>query len=98
MKYYTTVRAVTGAGNVLESASDGILVDVTAPVAEITSLGRKTLNRTDARTESTEVLYQKEADSFTMGWDVDDRESGVSGVWFRVGTYMGKSARWQPNN
>ncbi|KAK2165039.1 hypothetical protein NP493_1368g00012 [Ridgeia piscesae] len=89
VKYYTTVRAVTGAGNVLESASDGILVDVTAPVAGITSLGGKTLNRTDARTESTEVLYQKEADSYTVGWDVDDRESGVSGVWFRMGTYLG---------
>ena len=93
VKYYTTVRAVTGAGNVLESASDGILVDVTAPVAEITSLGVKTLNRTDARTESTEMLYQKEADSYTVGWHVDDRESGVSGVWFRVGTYPGMSTR-----
>ena len=77
----------------LESASDGILVDVTAPVAEITSLGGKTLNRTDARTRSTEAVYQKEADSYTVGWDIDDRESGVSGAWFRVGTTLGKSAR-----
>ena len=77
----------------LESASDGILVDVTAPVAEITSVGGKTLNRTDARTGSTEVLYQKDADSYTVGWDVDDRQSGVSDVWFRVGTHLGKSAR-----
>ena len=92
MKYYTTVRAVTGAGHVLESAADGTLVDVTAPAAEITSVGGKTLNRTDARTVSTVVLYQKEADSYTVGWDVDDRESGVSGVWFRVGTYPGMSA------
>jgi len=91
--YYTTVRAVTGAGHVLESATDGTLVDVTAPVAEITSLGGQTLNRTDARTVSTEVLYQKEADAYTLGWHVDDRESGVSGVWFRVGTTLGKSER-----
>ena len=93
VKYYTTVRAVTGAGNVLESASDGILVDVTAPVAEIPSLGGKTLNRTHARTGSTEALYQKETDSYTVGWHVDDRESGVNDVWFRVGTYPGTSTR-----
>ena len=31
-KYYSSVRAITNVGNVLESVSDGFTVDTTAPV------------------------------------------------------------------
>ncbi|XP_006813393.2 uncharacterized protein LOC100378058, partial [Saccoglossus kowalevskii] len=39
MTYFTTVRAITGAGNVLDSVSDGFTVDLTSPVITIDSLG-----------------------------------------------------------
>ena len=41
VKCYTTGRPVTGAGGVLESASDGFLVDVTAPARVIKSVGSR---------------------------------------------------------
>jgi len=93
IKYYTTVRALTGAGSVLESVSDGFLVDVTPPVPVIKSTGGVALNLTDRATTST--IYQKEVDSFTAAWVVNDPESGVSDVWFRLGTYPGRSCRIQ---
>ena len=89
VKYYTTVRAVTGAGNVLESATDGILVDVTSPVAAIKSLGGILLNTTDGMAVTSEV-YQRESDSYTVAWTVDDPESGMTDLWFRIGTHPGK--------
>ena len=93
VKYYTTVRAVTGAGGVLESASDGFLVDVTAPVPAIKSVGGRAFNLTDMVT-TTAVLYQKEVDSFNAAWDVNDPESGISNVWFHLGTYPGRETWW----
>ena len=87
VKYYTTVRAVTGAGGMLESASDGFLVDVTAPAPVIKYVGGQALNLTDV-VEA--VLYQKEVDSFTAAWDVNDPESGVTNVWFHLGSYPGR--------
>ena len=89
VKYYTTVRALTGAGAVLESVSDGFLVDVTAPVPVVKSTGGVALNLTARAATST--IYQKEVDSFTAAWDVSDPESGVSDVWFHLGTYPGRS-------
>ena len=78
---------MTGAGGVLESASDGFLVDVTAPDPVIKYVGGLALNLTDV---DEAVLYQKEADSFTAAWDVNDPESGVTNVWFHLGTYPGR--------
>ena len=37
-RYYVTVRAVTGAGNLLESSSNGVMLDLTAPVAYFTQV------------------------------------------------------------
>ena len=54
---------MTGAGGVLESASDGFLVDVTAPARVIKSVGSRACNLTDVVT-TTALLYQKEVDLF----------------------------------
>ena len=89
VKYYTTVRAVTGAGAVLESASDGFLVDSSAPVPTIKSIGGVALNLTD-KAATRAAIYQKEVDVFTASWDVSDPESGVADVWFHLGTYPGR--------
>ena len=84
-RYYTSVRAVTGAGGILESTSDGFVVDDTAPVVVVTAVGATAVKATDSA-----VLYQKETDSYTAAWRVDDGESGVVDVAFRLGTFPGR--------
>ena len=85
VQYYTSVRAVTGAGHVLESTSDGFMVDSTPPQIAVTSVGAEAAN-------TTRVLYQRETDLYRAGWSVDDPSSGVAGVWLRLGTYRGRTA------
>ena len=85
--YYTSVRAVTGAGGILESTSDGFVVDVTAPSVVVTSVAATTFNTTDSQAA---VLYQKEPESYTAAWQVNDQESGMADVRFHLGTYPGK--------
>ena len=87
--YYTSVRAVTGAGGILESTSDGFVVDVTAPSVVVTSVAATTFNTTDSQAV---VLYQKESESYTAAWQVNDQESGIADVWFHLGTYPGRQA------
>ena len=92
--YYTTVRALTGAGNVLEATSDGFQVDVTAPTVSIGSVANTQMN--DSAVESTlplSELYQDDPYSFTASWDVQDTDSGTREVWFSVGTYPGEVER-----
>ena len=79
------MRAVTGAGGVLESTSDGFVVDATSPVVVVTAVGATAVNTTDSA-----VLYQKETDSYTATWRVDDGESGVADVAFRLGSFPGR--------
>ena len=92
VKCYTTVRAVTGAGGVLESASDGFRVDVTAPAPVIKSVGGRACNLTDVVT-TTALLYQKEVDAFNAAWDVNNPESGITNVWFHLGTYQSREGK-----
>ena len=82
LKYYASVRAVTGAGQVLESSSDGFVVDTSPPTVTIVSVGAETVNETT-------VFYQKEMDSYTAAWSTGDTESGVDDVTLRLGTYPG---------
>ena len=93
VKYYISVRALTGAGTVLESTSDGFVVDVTPPVATITSVGNVLLNTSAA----VSVVYQEETDLFTATWDVNDPVSKVTDMWLRQGTYPGMELCNCPN-
>jgi len=87
VKYYTSVRAITGAGHVLESTADGFSVDATSPVMTVTSVGATAAN-------TTTVLYQKDKDSYTAAWAVDDPGSGVTGVTLTLGSYPGRLVDW----
>ena len=33
--YYTTLRAITNGGNILQATTDGFIVDTTAPIVKI---------------------------------------------------------------
>ena len=90
--YYTTVRALTGAGNVLEATSDGFEVDVTPPTVSISSVADTQTNASAVEhTHPLSVLYQDYPYSLTASWDVKDTDSGTRDVWFRIGTYPGEA-------
>ena len=75
--YYATVKAITGAGNVLESCSNGITLDTTPPDAWFVQVGSEEAAVVD------DVIYQKQADNIFASWNVTDGESGVAttNVW-----------------
>ena len=85
-KYYACVRAITGANNVLESATDGFTVDVTPARIAFTSVGAEDIGE---ETPSS-LIYQREDVSFTAHWTAEDGESGVVKTQIRLGTYPGQ--------
>ena len=85
MKYYISVRALTGAGSVLESSSDGVVVDVTPPAVVIRSVGTVPLNSSGGAS----VVYRGDTDWVTATWYTSDPQSGVGDMWLHQGTYPG---------
>ncbi|XP_048250793.1 uncharacterized protein LOC124111176 [Haliotis rufescens] len=84
ISYYTTIRGITNAGNILESTSDGIVVDQTPPAINFESFGSE--SNKSLLMPST-LLYQTEVDSMATSWRVADSESPVKKMFFSVGTY-----------
>ncbi|XP_048258717.1 uncharacterized protein LOC124137708 isoform X1 [Haliotis rufescens] len=82
--YYTTVRGITNAGNILESTSDGFTVDITPPEIHIESYGSE---NNQSRLTPTTTLYQTEVDSISSSWRAADSESPVKKMYYSVGTY-----------
>ncbi|XP_076076023.1 uncharacterized protein LOC143046845 [Mytilus galloprovincialis] len=82
-KYYSSVRAVTNDGNVLEAVSDGFTVDTTPPVVTLDRLTDKDATEL----EDGSSIYQKTVDSLSALWHYSDEESGIQRAWFSVGTY-----------
>ena len=68
----------------LESTSDGFVVDTTMPSLAITSIGGEPLNT------SIDTLYWREAEYFSADWATKDPESGINDVWYQMGTYPGR--------
>ncbi|VDI54125.1 Hypothetical predicted protein [Mytilus galloprovincialis] len=83
IKYYSSVRAVTNDGNVLEAVSDGFTVDTSPPVVTLDRL----TDRDASEIEDGSSIYQKTVDSLSALWHYSDEESGVQRAWFSVGTY-----------
>ncbi|KAI8485273.1 hypothetical protein Bbelb_370200 [Branchiostoma belcheri] len=86
--YYTTVRAITGAGNVLESASDGFTVDVTPPHVDFLGFGVTSEDEEYAFGPDVS-LYQLSADYITAEWGYTEEESDVVFATFEYGTFPG---------
>ncbi|CAC5409205.1 unnamed protein product [Mytilus coruscus] len=82
-RYYSSVRAVTNDGNVLEAVSDGFTVDTTPPVITLDRLTDKDASEM----ESGSSIFQKTVDSLSALWHYSDEESGIQRAWFNVGTY-----------
>ncbi|VDH98959.1 Hypothetical predicted protein [Mytilus galloprovincialis] len=84
-KYYTSVRGITNGGNVVQSSSDGFMVDVSPPTVIIDRLTDKT--SLDQDITSGHSLYETTTDSLTAQWTYNDTESGIVLGWYSVGTY-----------
>ncbi|XP_070573951.1 uncharacterized protein [Ptychodera flava] len=100
--YYTTVRAITGSGNVLESSSDGFIVDTTPSSMKINkfihNMAVDTINVTDKSDNDLSVsddrasgCYQSASESPAVSWIVEDAESEIAFTEFCYGTYPGAS-------
>ncbi|XP_038050728.1 uncharacterized protein LOC119723897 [Patiria miniata] len=88
--YYSTLRAITNADNVLESTSSGFTVDITPPEIMITDLGQYDAS-VDLSLEGGRVLYQPNTDSIDGTWDATDGESDITATYFSMGQYPGGS-------
>ncbi|XP_070573546.1 uncharacterized protein [Ptychodera flava] len=86
--YYTTIRALTGAGNALDSTSDGFTVDTSPPIVDVDSQGILRQNQT---VETNLGIYQKFSDSIVDSWHVTEDESEVYFTEFCYGSYPGAS-------
>ena len=82
-KYYVTVRGITGAGNILESCSNGVVVDVTPPAIQISKVGM------EETFPSGQVVFQHETDSVTASWNSTDPENSISSTVVMLGSYPG---------
>ncbi len=92
---YITVRGITGCGEVLESTSNGFVIDSSSPSLGIVGTGSQAIERSQAAGEingNVPISHQEyqTTPTFSAIWDVEDEESGVMGnTLFKVGTYPG---------
>ncbi|XP_078620549.1 uncharacterized protein LOC144887293 isoform X2 [Branchiostoma floridae x Branchiostoma japonicum] len=86
-RYYSSVRAITGAGNVLESTSDGFGVDQSAPSVLFTLVGEE--DDDDSENEERQkrgTVYQgRNVGSLAAEWNITDDESAIAASWFAIG-------------
>ncbi|VDI27589.1 Hypothetical predicted protein, partial [Mytilus galloprovincialis] len=83
--YYSTVRAITNVGSVLESVSDGFIVDTSPPIISLDRLTDQ--SSTDTNIGAGSTLYEKSADTLFASWHYNDTESSIRRAWYSVGTY-----------
>ncbi|XP_052806226.1 uncharacterized protein LOC128235445 [Mya arenaria] len=65
--YYSTLRAITNAGNVLQTTTDGFIVDTTAPNISIVTLGSESM-------ESGKSAFQIDETALPGSWSYHDVE------------------------
>eukprot|EP00058_Branchiostoma_floridae_P003027 XP_002588515.1 hypothetical protein BRAFLDRAFT_79470 [Branchiostoma floridae] len=88
VQYYATVRAITGAGNVLDFSTDGFTVDITPPVIQIDSVGVQ-IGNNSFELDWERSHYQKSADSVNANWHIIESEDAIASSWFCYGSYPG---------
>ncbi|XP_033121447.1 uncharacterized protein LOC117120538 [Anneissia japonica] len=86
VRYYITIRSITGAGKVLEAVSDGVIVDKTPTDIHSLTFGLPGENTTETL-DSEVTIYSKTDDELLATWEMEDSESGVIIVEYSYGTY-----------
>eukprot|EP00058_Branchiostoma_floridae_P003025 XP_002588513.1 hypothetical protein BRAFLDRAFT_79466 [Branchiostoma floridae] len=88
VQYYATVRAITGAGNVLDFSTDGFTVDISPPVIQIDSVGVQ-IGNNSFELDWERSHYQKSVDSISANWHIMESKDAVAYSWFCYGSYPG---------
>ncbi|XP_052806219.1 uncharacterized protein LOC128235437 [Mya arenaria] len=85
--YYTTLRAITNAGNVLQTTTDGFIVDITPPNISILTFGSQSM-------KSGKSSFQKGETALSGSWSYHDSEfhdannvENIRHTTFSIGTY-----------
>lgn len=89
-RLYITVRGMTGCGGVLESTSDGFIIDTTPPSLEILATGQRAIEHAQSEDADIEHTSYQTSDVYSSIWSAMDSESGIPGdVMVQVGTFPG---------
>ncbi|XP_019614832.1 PREDICTED: uncharacterized protein LOC109462715, partial [Branchiostoma belcheri] len=84
-RYFSSVRAITGALNILESTSDGFGVDQSAPSVSIVSVGEDE-DDSGNKPLGRDTVYQAiNTGSLAAEWNIGDNESAIAAAWFAIG-------------
>lgn len=91
-KLYVSVRGVTGCGNVLESMSDGFIIDTTPPYLQVIATGYQAIEHAQSADGITEHMHYQSSDLFSSVWAAADPESSIpDDVVVQIGTFPGGS-------
>ncbi|XP_072033446.1 LOW QUALITY PROTEIN: uncharacterized protein [Amphiura filiformis] len=86
--YYSTIRAITGEGHVLESVTDGFTVDRTSPRVHIIDFAGMDSSGGTLELRGTQ-LYHDDANTLTAIWNTTEKESTIHNMYYSVGRYPG---------
>ena len=89
---YITVRGFTGCEDMLESTSNGFVIDPSPPTIQILGTGENAIEHAQSATEDVPInhtIYQT-TPSFSSLWETYDEQSGLEdSVVVSIGTYPG---------
>ena len=87
-RLYVTIRGITGCGDILESTSNGFVIDPAPPSLEIIETGPQAIENAQLRGDTpASGVYQVEA-GYSSIWRANDVQSGLSNQTIvDIGTY-----------
>ena len=89
---YVTVRGITGCDEVLESTSNGFVIDSSPPSLGILRTGEQAIEQAQSMGETGSPIVHQEyqtTSSYSAIWEAGDEQSGVSRETLKLGTYPG---------
>jgi hypothetical protein len=91
-RLYITVRGITGCGGMLESTSDGFIIDTTPPSLEFIATGYQAIEHAQSTGGNVEQERYQSSDLFSAVWEAADAQSYIpDDVIVQVGTFPGGS-------
>ena len=86
-RLYVTIRGITGCGDILESTSNGFVIDSVPPSLEIIGTNPQAIENTRTSGDSHRSVYQIAA-GYSSVWSTTDDQSGLSNQTIvDIGTY-----------
>ncbi len=91
-RLYVTVRGVSDCGEILESTSDGFVIDHTPPSLEILATGPQAIEHAQSEGGVVDHVTYQTTDTYSSIWNSQDDESGSGDdIIVQVGTFPGGS-------